>query len=91
LISEDHIEAEEERLMSCLNRNKDVFAWPALDLISVSRTIIEHGLSIDPTVRPKKQKLQKMIDEKTEAVKAVVYLRQSSLSQLITPLGSPTL
>jgi hypothetical protein len=40
--------------MSCLNRNKDVFAWSALDLVGVSRTTIEHSLGIDPTIRPKK-------------------------------------
>jgi hypothetical protein len=45
LISEDLIEVEEERLMSCLNHNKDVFALSALDLTSVSRTIIEHSLA----------------------------------------------
>jgi hypothetical protein len=40
---------------SCLSQNKDVFAWSALDLVEVRRTIIEHGLGIDPSVRPKKQ------------------------------------
>jgi hypothetical protein len=53
-MSEDLIEAEEERRMSCLNRNKNVFMWSALDLVAVSRTIIEHSLATDPTVRPKK-------------------------------------
>jgi hypothetical protein len=53
LISEDLIEAE-ERLMSCLNRNKDLSAWSALDLVGVSRTVIEHSLSTDPIVHPKK-------------------------------------
>jgi hypothetical protein len=57
LISEDLLAVEEERLLSCLNRNKDIFAWSALDLVGVSRTIIEHNLDIDPAVRPKKQKL----------------------------------
>jgi hypothetical protein len=73
LFSEDLIEAEEERLMSCLNRNKDVFAWSALDLVGVSHTIIEHSLGIDHTVLPKKQKLRKTSDEKTEAAKAEVH------------------
>jgi hypothetical protein len=39
--------------MSCLNCNKDVFAWSTLDLIGVSRTIIEHSLSIDPRNTPR--------------------------------------
>jgi hypothetical protein len=59
LINEDLSPNEEARLLSCLNRNKDVFAWSALDLVGVSRTIIEHSLGIDPSVRPKKQRLKK--------------------------------
>jgi hypothetical protein len=54
LISEDLSPNKEERLLSCLNYNKDVFAWSALDLVGVSRTIIEHSLGIDPSVRPRK-------------------------------------
>jgi hypothetical protein len=55
VISEDLTSRDEEKLISCLSRNKDVFAWSALDLVGVSRTIIEHDLGIDPSVRPKKQ------------------------------------
>jgi hypothetical protein len=88
LISEDLIEAEEERLMSYLNRNKDVFEWSALDLFSVSRTIIEHRLSTDPTVRPKKQKLWKIFDEKTEAAKAEVHRLLEA--KFIEPIAYPT-
>jgi hypothetical protein len=73
LVSEDLLPNEEEKLISCLNRNKDVFAWSALDLIRVSRTIIEHNLGIYSSVRPNKQKLQKMFDEKTEVVRAEVH------------------
>jgi hypothetical protein len=73
VISEDLTSQDEEKLISCLFRNKDVFAWSALDLVRVSRTIIEHSLSIDPSVRPKKQRLCKMSDEKTEATKAEVH------------------
>jgi hypothetical protein len=54
LNSEDLLPSEEARLLSCLNRNKDVFAWSALDLVGVSRTIIEHSLGIDPSVHPRK-------------------------------------
>jgi hypothetical protein len=72
LVSEDLLPIEEERLLSCLNNNKDVFASSTLDLVGVSHTIIEHSLGIDPTVHPKKQKLRKMSDEKTEAAKAEV-------------------
>ncbi len=64
---------DEEKLLSCLTRNKDVFAWSTLDLVGVCRSIIEHSLGIDPSVRPKKQRLRKMFDEKTEAAKAEVH------------------
>jgi hypothetical protein len=64
---------DEEKILYCLSKNKDVFAWSALDLVGVSRSIIEHSLGIDPSVRPKKQRLRKMSDEKTEAAKAEVH------------------
>jgi hypothetical protein len=70
LVSEDLLPNEEARLLSCLNCNKDVFAWSALDLIGVSHIIIEHSLGIDSSMRPRKQKLRKMSDEKTEAAKS---------------------
>jgi hypothetical protein len=73
LISEDLLPNEEARLLSFLNRNKDVFAWSTLDLVGVSCTIIEHSLGIDSFVRPRKQRLQKMSDEKIEAAKAEVH------------------
>jgi hypothetical protein len=57
LISEDLTSQDEEKLISCLSHNKDVFAWSALDLVGVSRSIIEHSLGIDSSVRPKKQRL----------------------------------
>jgi hypothetical protein len=72
-ISEDLTSHDEEKLLCCLSKNKDVFAWSALDLVRVSRSIIEHSLGIDPSVRPKKQRLHKMSDEKTEAAKAEVH------------------
>jgi hypothetical protein len=73
IISEDLTSHYEERLISCLSKNKYVFTWSALDLVGVSHTIIEHSLGIDPSVRPKKQRLRKMSNEKTEAAKAEVH------------------
>ena len=67
------MEAKEESLLSCLNLNKDIFVWSAMALIGIRRTIIEHSLGTDPVVRHKKQKLQKISDEKTEAEKAEVH------------------
>jgi hypothetical protein len=73
IISEDLTSQDEEKLISCLSRNKDVFAWSAHDLVGVSRTVIEHSLGTDPSVHPKKKRLCKMFDEKTEAAKAEVH------------------
>ncbi len=87
-ISEDLTSHEEEKLLCCLSKNKDVFAWSALDLVGVSRSIIEHGLGIDPSVRPKKQRLRKMSDEKTEATKAEVHRLLEA--KFIEPVAYPT-
>jgi hypothetical protein len=88
IIKEDLTSQEEEKLISCLSRNKDVFAWSALDLVRVSRTIIEHSMGIDPSVRPKKQRLRKMSDEKTEAAKAEVHRLLEA--NFIEPVAYPT-
>jgi ribonuclease HI len=60
----------------------------ALDLVRVSRSIIEHSLGIDPSVRPKKQRLRKMSDEKTEATKAEVHHLLEA--KFIEPITYPT-
>jgi hypothetical protein len=88
IISEDLTSQDEEKLISCLSRNKDVFAWSALDLVGVSRTVIEHSLGIDPSVRPKKQRLRKMSEEKTEAAKAEVHRLLEA--NFIEPVAYPT-
>ena len=63
---------EEHKLLEFLNKKKDVFAWSASDLRGVSRDIIKHKLNIDPKIKPRKQKLRKMSDDKVAAVKAEV-------------------
>jgi hypothetical protein len=57
---------QEKVLLKFLFNNKDVFAWSANDLCGVNRDVIEHSLNVDPTLRPRKQKLQKMSDDKDE-------------------------
>jgi hypothetical protein len=88
LVSEDLLPNEEARLLSCLHRNKDVFTWYSLDLIGVICTIIEHNLGIDSSVRPRKQKLRKMSDEKTEATKTKVHHLLEA--KLIEPIADRT-
>ena len=57
--------------MEFLRSNKDIFAWSSNDL-GVSRDIIEHKLDIDPEFKLKKQKLQKLDEDRVHAVKAEV-------------------
>ena len=88
MINEDLSPHEEARLLSCLNRNKDVFAWSTLDLVGVSHTIIKHNLGINPSMRPRKQQLKEMSDEKTEAAKAEVHRLLEE--KFIEPVAYPT-
>jgi hypothetical protein len=43
-----------------LDKNNDIFAWSTSDLVGVNRDVIEHRLQVNPSVKPRKQKLQKM-------------------------------
>jgi hypothetical protein len=58
-------EQEKTRIRLLFN-NKDVFAWTANDLCGVNRDVIEHSLNVDPSFRPRKQRLRKMFDDKAE-------------------------
>jgi hypothetical protein len=62
-------EKQEKTLTKFLFNNKDVFAWSTNDLCGVNRNIIEHSLNIDPTIRPRKQKLWKMSEDKAEGAR----------------------
>jgi hypothetical protein len=59
-------EEQEKALLKFLFNNKDVFAWLAKDLCGVNRDVIEHSLNVESIVRPRKQKLWKMSDDKAE-------------------------
>lgn len=61
---------EEENLINFLHSNNDVFAWSSNDLVGINRDIIEHKLDIDPSFRPKKQKLWKLSKDNAQAAKA---------------------
>jgi hypothetical protein len=60
---------QEKTLLWFLFNNKDVFAWSANDLYCVNRDVIEHSLNVDPAIRPRKQKLWKMSDDKAEGAR----------------------
>ena len=65
-------EAEEARLIQFLRNNQDVFAWSSADLRGVNRDIMEYTLRVDPKVRPKRQRLRTMSDERKKAAQAKV-------------------
>jgi hypothetical protein len=46
-----------------------MFAWSANDLCGVNIDVIEHSLNVDPSFRPRKQRLQKMSDDKAEGAR----------------------
>jgi hypothetical protein len=60
---------QEKTMLRFLFNNKDVFAWSANDLCGVNRDVIEHSLNVDPTIRPRKQKLRKVSDDKAEGAR----------------------
>ena len=62
-------EEQEKALLKFLFNNKDVFAWSANDLCGVNRDVIEHSLNEDPSFRPRKQRLQKMSEDKAEGAR----------------------
>jgi hypothetical protein len=62
-------EEQEKILIRFLFNNKDVFAWSANDLCGVNRYVIEHSLNVDPSFRPRMQKLRKMSDDKAEGAR----------------------
>jgi hypothetical protein len=51
-------------LLRFLFNNKYVFAWTSNDLYGINRDVIEHSLNVDPSFRPRKQRLRKMSDDK---------------------------
>jgi hypothetical protein len=59
-------EEQEKNLLRFPFNNKDVFAWSANDLCGVNRDVIEHSLNVDPSFRPRKQRLRKMSDDKAK-------------------------
>jgi hypothetical protein len=63
---------KEVMLIQFLQKNKDVFAWSAKDLPGVDRNFIEHKLNIDASIKPRRQKLRKMSDDKVAVVKSEV-------------------
>jgi hypothetical protein len=60
---------QEKTLQRFLFNNKDLFAWTANILCGVNREVIEHSLNVDPSFRPRKQRLRKMSKNKAEGAR----------------------
>ena len=60
---------QEKTMLRFLFNNKDVFAWSANDLSGVNRDVIEHSLNVDPSFRPRNQRLRKMSEDKAEGAR----------------------
>jgi hypothetical protein len=60
---------QEKTLLRFLFNNKDVFAWTSNNLRGVNRDVIEHSLNVDPSFRPRKQRLRKMSEDKAEGAR----------------------
>jgi hypothetical protein len=87
IIGSDLSPDEEAMLVQFLQKNKDVFAWSAKDLTGVDRSFIEHQLNIDASVKPRRQKLRKMSDDKVVVVKFEVQrlLDASVIREVMCP------
>ncbi|CAL8168816.1 unnamed protein product [Prunus armeniaca] len=59
-------------LVPFLRLNSEVFAWSYNDMPGISPEIISHRLSINPAVRPVRQKRRAYDPERYEAMKAKV-------------------
>jgi hypothetical protein len=60
---------QENTMLRFLFNNKGVFAWSANDLCGVNRDVSKNSLNVDPAIRLRKQKLQKMSDDKAEGAR----------------------
>ena len=72
LIGKDLSPEREAESLSFLRQNVDVFAWSPKDLLGIDRSIVEHRLDVDPSVKPIRQKMRQWIEQKAQVLKAEV-------------------
>ncbi|KAL0291450.1 UNVERIFIED_CONTAM: hypothetical protein Sradi_7026300 [Sesamum radiatum] len=72
-----------EQVISCLRKNKDIFAWAPQDLKGIDPGVITHHFNFDPTIRPIKQKKRhfglekdKIIQGKVDKLLAAGHIRK---------------
>jgi hypothetical protein len=78
LLGSQLYDEQEKTLLRFLFNNKDVFAWTTNDLCGVNRDVIEHSLNVDPSSRPRKQRLRKMSEDKAEGARNEVKILLSA-------------
>ncbi|XP_073121085.1 uncharacterized protein [Henckelia pumila] len=71
-LAADLVPSMKQRLVDCLKKNKDVFAWSVSELKGVSAEIMVHRLNTLAGVRPIKQKKRHFGPEKDKVIKKEV-------------------
>ncbi|XP_057808536.1 uncharacterized protein LOC131023016 [Salvia miltiorrhiza] len=66
-------EQVKEELISCLQRNANVFAFSTADLKGIDRGLAEHRLNVNPNVIPVKQRTRHFGTEKDAAIREQVH------------------
>ncbi|KAL0394640.1 UNVERIFIED_CONTAM: hypothetical protein Slati_4430200 [Sesamum latifolium] len=65
-------EKTKEKIILCLQRNADIFAWALQDLEGIDPKVITHHLNIDPSIKPVKQKKRHFGPEKDKIIQEEV-------------------
>ena len=75
------------KLITCLKKNLQAFAWAAEDMPGIDINITCHELNIDPTFKPVKQKRRKLGPERATAVNDEVekLLKVGSITEVRYP------
>ena len=65
-----HLNHDQRNEMTLFLRvNSDVFAWSAAEMLGILPSVISHSLSVNPLIRPVKQKKRKLDLERLIAVR----------------------
>ena len=61
-------EIEKKKVVECLKKNKDIFAWSHKDIPRVDPEEAEHCLNIDPSHPPVRQKQRRFAPERNKVI-----------------------
>ncbi|KAL0346194.1 UNVERIFIED_CONTAM: hypothetical protein Sradi_4450700 [Sesamum radiatum] len=65
-------EKTKKEIILCLQCNTNIFAWAPQDLEGIDPKVITHHLTIDPSIKPMKQKKRHFGSEKDKIIQAEV-------------------